>query len=166
MYNRRKGLWENNCQKWDLDWNVSRRGGRWSARRRLLYLFSQRHRTQLSPEGWDRAHFRVPIWTRRNKLGSRRRTDYEMRSSDDITSLVPCLAVKGTNLMISRGLDRWSSKNGKWVKCLFFTVAFHHYNSKVWWPGPSSPTEGNEPWQMSHISRLQEEPMVGHVYNY
>lgn len=25
-------------------------------------------------------------------------------TSNDITSLVPCLAVKGTNLMISRGL--------------------------------------------------------------
>lgn len=58
-----------------------------------------------------------------NKLRSRRRTDYEMRSPDDITSLVPCLAVKGTNLMISRGLDRWS----KWAKCLFFTVAIHHH---------------------------------------
>lgn len=44
-----------------------------------------------------------------NKLGiEERRSDDEMRSSDDITSLVPCLAVKGTNLMISRvGLDRW-----------------------------------------------------------
>lgn len=33
------------------------------------------------------------------------RTNYVKSStSNDITSLVPCLAVKGTNLMISQGL--------------------------------------------------------------
>ena len=49
-----------------------------------------------------------------NKLGSRRRTDHEMRSSDDITSLVPCLAVKGTNLMISHGLGVGQMELEKW----------------------------------------------------
>lgn len=62
-----------------------------------------------------------------------------MRSSDDITSLVPCLAVKGTNLMISRvragqrGLENMA--NG--LSACFFTVAFSSARIKAWRPGPS-----------------------------
>lgn len=47
-------------------------------------------------------------------------------ASNDITSLVPCLAVKGTNLMISHGfgaLDGSGYEMADGFKCLNFTVA-------------------------------------------
>lgn len=78
-----------------------------------------------------RARFRVPIWTQTETNWDRRRgTDDEMSSSDDITSLVPCLAVKGTNLMISRvggggGAGQMGLENvANGVKCLFLYSSF------------------------------------------
>lgn len=58
----------------------------------------------------------------------------QVRSSTsyDITSLVPCLAVKGTNLMISRGLGEWMDLAIKWQNGLSaynFTVAIHHHKT-------------------------------------
>lgn len=56
----------------------------------------------------------------RNLFESRRRTDdgenpVKSFTSNDITSLVPCLAVKGTNLMISRGSGESMELVIKWL---------------------------------------------------
>lgn len=169
MYNVRKGLWENDCQEWELDWNVSREGvwggGGVSVGRNLLFILLAPSYATLP---WGLGLGRLCSTEKWNELGSRRRTDHEMKASDDITSLVPCLAVKGTNLMISRGRksDRWSWKDGEWVKCFFFTVAFHHRESRRGCPGRAARSEGDEPRRMFHIGRRQEEQMVGRVYNY
>lgn len=39
----------------------------------------------------------------------------QVKSSNDITSLVPCLAVKGTNLMISHGFGEVMDLTIKWI---------------------------------------------------
>lgn len=63
------------------------------------------------------------LWTNRVKLSS----------SNDINSLVPCLAVKGTNLMISQGLGR-ADESARWFKCWCFTGAVGHREACCGWP--------------------------------
>lgn len=102
------------------------------------------------------------FWTNRAKSST----------SNDITSLVPCLAVKGTNLMISRGF-RWVDGSGyKMANGLSAYILYSSYSSPLLWlSSPSSPTEGSTPSvfcrrQMFHISRPQEAPMFEEFYNY
>jgi len=54
----------------------------------------------------------------------------EESTSNDIASLMPCLAVKGINLMTSRGYGELMRLAIKWVKCFYslqslFTTGEH-----------------------------------------
>lgn len=63
-------------------------------------------------------------------------------------SLVPCLAVKGTNLMISRGGGGGGGRRGrdgltgvdiKWFKCFLFNLFFLLYSTYIVQQGAQRP---------------------------
>lgn len=89
---------------------------------------------QASPESWEKYQYGEcdkKIWVAMtNRLWTNR---VKLSSSNDINSLVPCLAVKGTNLMISQGLGR-ADESARWFKCWCFTGAVGHREACCGWP--------------------------------
>lgn len=147
MYNVREGLWENNHQKLDLNWNVSQRGegeGEWEGGQPgdVFSVYSLHAIVHDSPlRAGIRARFRVPIWTRLETNWESKNAGAMMRWGRLMTSQVWCPAWQLKAQIWWSHVWGWTDgglenmANG--LSACFFTVAFSSARIKAWRPGPS-----------------------------